>query len=387
VQADVSLPRFAFNAGTLTGAGVLTLEESFAWTGGTISGAGRTIIASNAVATVSGGANKGLDSDRVLENRGTVDWSGGNLDFNSFSGGGSGRIENAVGALWISSGSGDRSVFRTGHSDLNSAPLARFDNAGTFRLGTNGGRMFLDVALECHGFLEVVSGELVLRSVTHTFDPGVGFGGAGTLRIQSPIVVGAPLNFSTLNVVFEGGATLTGAFNLANGPGGTITVSKTMTFPGSMTIAGVLTIGDASFTATINSTLTLEATGVLNNPGTVRVAQFVNNGGTINGNPPLLLVPGPSPLRIERILLADSAAGGGGAGEVRPAGSGQVVVLKWRATPGERFGIESTTDLRTWTDLAAVVSETGPGSFEAALPAEGVALRFYRLRRLLLGSD
>jgi hypothetical protein len=36
----------------------------------------------------------------------------------------------------------------------------------------------------------------------------------------------------------------------------------------------------------MNGTLALESTGVLNNPGTVQVGQFVNNGGTINGNPP-----------------------------------------------------------------------------------------------------
>jgi hypothetical protein len=309
-----------------------------------------------------------------------VDWSGGNLDFNSFSGGGSGRIENAVGALWISSGSGDRSIFRTGHSDQNSAPLARFDNAGTFRLGTNGGRVFLDVALECHGLLEVSSGELLLRSVTHTFDPGAGFGGAGTLRFQSPIVVGAPLDFSTLNVVFEGGATLTGAFNLANSPGGTITVSKTMTFPGSMTIAGVLTIGDATLTATINSTLTLEATGVLNNPGTVRVAQFVNNGGTINGNPPVLLAPSPGPVVVQ-IQVTNVAGEGTGPGDVRATGSDRLVTLKWRAAPGDHFIIQSSVDLQQWTNLPAMITKEESGEFEAILSTGDGSGKFYRLRR------
>ena len=150
---------------------------------------------------------------------------------------------------------------------------------------------------------------------------------------------------------------------------------------GAMTIAGTLTVGGATFTVTINGTLTLETMGTLNNPGTVQVGQFVNNGGTINGNPPVLLSPGQAPLRIEGISLTDAGIEASGPNDVRAAGAERTVTLKWHATPGDRFVIESTTDLRAWVKLPAVITESSLGSFEAALPAEGADARFYRLRR------
>jgi hypothetical protein len=249
-------------------------------------------------------------------------------------------------------------------------------------MGTNGGRLFMDVPFNQTGLTEILSGELILRSTTHTLGVNSTLGGAGTLRLQSPVTLLAAVNFVTLNVFFESGASVSGAFTLSNEAGGTITVNQTMSLASSMTIAGTLTVSSASQTLTINGTLTLNSSGVLNNPGTVRVGQFVSNGGTINGNPPVLLAPSPAPLRIEQIGLADTTGETVGPGDVGAAGSSQMVVLKWRAAPGGRFVVQSSNDLRNWADLPAVILESSAGVFQATLQAEGARVRFYRLRRL-----
>jgi hypothetical protein len=85
-------------------------------------------------------------------------------------------------------------------------------------------------------------------------------------------------------------------------------------------------------------------------------------------------------LRIESIQLKELAEGGDGPNG-RAAGANRTVLLKWRAAPTDRFVIESTPDLRVWTDLPVVVTEAAPGMFEATLPAGRNSETFYRLRR------
>lgn len=155
---------------------------------------------------------------------------------------------DANGAVWESAGSGDRFFSASGFVDVNSPP-PRLNNFGLFRMGTNGRRLFMDVPLNQTETNEVQSGELILRSTTHTFGFNSTFGGTGTLPLQSPITRIAAVNFVTLNVVFESGASVSDAFMLSNGAGGTITFSDTMSFPGSMTIAGRLTVGRVSLPA------------------------------------------------------------------------------------------------------------------------------------------
>ncbi|PYJ95907.1 MAG: hypothetical protein DME23_22450 [Verrucomicrobia bacterium] len=179
---------------------------------------------------------------------------------------------------------------------------------------------------------------------------------------------------------FEGGASLTGTNTLSNGAAGMITFNKSMTVPGSMDIAGELVIGGASLTVTINGALTLESSGELDNPGTLNVGAFVNNGGVIVGNPPQV-VPGlaPASLRIDQIQLVRSSRVG--LLDRNSASALYEVALTWQAQPNQGFVIESSNDLSRWTAESANVVEDSPGRYRGALQV-GATARFFRLHRL-----
>ncbi len=133
-----------------------------------MTGSGRTI----AQGSLSIGGSVGLDAGRVLENRGTATWSAGSIDLNAGSGGGSGRIENAAGALFEASG--DNTLSATGFSDRNTvAGFPAFNNAGTLRKAGGAGITAIDVALNNTGTVQVASGTLSLR------DGGVSSGSIG----------------------------------------------------------------------------------------------------------------------------------------------------------------------------------------------------------------
>ncbi len=125
---------FSQSSGVLSGSGDVTLSGAFTWTSGMMGGTGRTIIPFAGTATLIGGGTKGLDGSRVFENRGTVTWTGGAIDLNAGSTGGSGRIENAAGGLFgIQT---DNAISATGFADLNT-PAPRLNNPGT--LGKSAG--------------------------------------------------------------------------------------------------------------------------------------------------------------------------------------------------------------------------------------------------------
>jgi len=139
-------------------------------------------------------------------------------------------------------------------------------------------------------------------------------------------------------------------------------------------------VNNASATLRINATLTLNSGGTLNNSGTLSVAAFVDNGGTIIGAEPVVVATILGMFRIEQIQLSDPA--GPNPLEAGRAGTGnRNLILKWHAGAGQQFHLESTSDLRTWTELPAMVTEVNPGSFQVTVPAQG-GIRFYRLRRL-----
>jgi hypothetical protein len=196
------------------------------------------------------------------------------------------------------------------------------------------------------------------------------------------MALGAPLSLGSLNVIFEGSATISGEFPLSNAPGGTIAINRTMTVPGSLTVGGTLVIGSAGYIVTISGTLTLEATGVITNPGTLRVGAFVNLGGTVIGNPPQIvgLGAGIGPLRIDTIRGASA-----GLDWLLPpvlGSAGTEVIIRWRANAGEVIRLEASRDLRIWTAVSAPVSEVEPGVFEChfGLPTQE-PFRCFRLRR------
>ena len=58
---------------------------------------------------------------------------------------------------------------------------------------------------------------------------------------------------------------------------------------------------------TVNAPLTLGATGTLNNPGTVRAASFIDLGGTVVGNAPVLILPQDPQFALLGVRLVDAS--------------------------------------------------------------------------------
>jgi hypothetical protein len=384
VAADLVIAQtINFNNGTLSGAGNLAVEGVLNWADGTMSAGGITAVSPGGRLVISGANIKVLN--RTLRNEGLVEWTGGQINFggSTFNNQSNGVfVANVAGTLAASGGSpvfNNAGTFvKTNTGTVTISGIA-FNNSGGVALGA--GAITMNSAATHSGSYNLGAGTaLNFTGGTHTFNVGSAFSGTGTVQVQTPIVLATSLNFGTLEVVFLGSATVSGNFLIANTSGGIINVNKTMTFPGSITIGGTLTVGGATSTVTINGTLTLDAAGVLNNPGTVRVAQFVNNGGTINGNPPVLLAPSPSPVVVQ-IQVMNVPGDGTGPGDVQATGSGRLVTLKWRATPGDQFIIESSANLQQWTNLPAVITGANSGEFEAIISAVDGNARFYRLRR------
>jgi hypothetical protein len=237
----------------------------------------------------------------------------------------------------------------------------------------------MDVPLESTGTMEVASGELWLRRSTHTFNPGATFSGTGTLRFASPITLTTGINLSTLQVFFQDSASVSGVFSLSCEPGGSITFSKSMTIPGFVSVAGTLTVGAANLTVTISETLTLEATGVISNPGTLQVGVFVDNGGTIIGNAPVIIGLAAPVFAISRVQFEGGSTTTSEAG-LAFATVPEILVLRWKSRPSETFVVESSPDLRDWQDMAASIDEVPAGDYEAWIFAPSDPQCFFRIR-------
>jgi hypothetical protein len=380
--------RFTFSNGALSGTGKLVLANEFNWTAGTMLDTGVTELAEGAAAFISGGADKILRNGRRLLNRTTLTVSGGRLILDNLATAGA-TLEN-LGTLNVIDGA---NIHWNNFS--NSRPVS-FINAGTFHksgagtatdittpfvndgaVGVESGVLRIRQDSTHNGLLQIENGaQLVLSDGAHAIGADAAFAGAGALVFQRPLTLLGSMSFGTLNVIFEGGATVSGNFPIANSAGGTITVNKTMTFPGSMTIAGELLVGSASHTVTINGTLTLEATGLINNPGTIRVGEFVDHGGTIEGNPPVLIAAAPF-FSIESITIEEDEGVAAQGAESR--NQNRHLVLRWSAVAGGSFALESSNDLAIWTEQPAGIEEVAPGQYRAVLaPAESKA--FLRLR-------
>ncbi|MBL8481950.1 MAG: choice-of-anchor D domain-containing protein, partial [Rhodocyclaceae bacterium] len=235
--------QFTQSGGTLSGSSNLTVTGAAVLSGGTMSGAGRTIL--QAGATISGGATN-LDSGRVLENQigSTVAWSAGNIDMNNVNGGGSGRIENAG----TFDASNNNTVFATGFGDVNSAPLARFDNSGTFRKSAGAGTTSIQVTFNNTGNVQVQSGTLNLSA-----------GGAHSGNFN--VLAGTTLQF--------GGGTHTISAGTITSPGRVLVSSGSVNITAAYSIAGLTEITGG----------TLDISG-----GAATTGQYTQSSGTLSGS-------------------------------------------------------------------------------------------------------
>lgn len=298
---DVDLNQLELRSGTLGGSGTLSITNRMDWTGGGMNGVGRTVIASGATlhaALPSGGSLNG----RVLDNRGTIVWSGsGNIGFVNA------VITNLPGGLFLAQGDGGMTFV----SGVN-----RFDNAGTFRksirggtlevvdftrsgsfnnfgsleiqagtfLGnaafTNSGRVQLSSDTTCRlasggsasGMFETpATGLMEWTGGTFTLNPGAQLGGAGQYR----------LNGISATVVGNGDVAVE-KFDLVNG-------SSTWSGSGSLIILNAMRWTGGTMGGTGRTLIAPNATLSLANANGVGLQRFLENAGAVAWTGPGLI--------------------------------------------------------------------------------------------------
>jgi hypothetical protein len=280
-----------------------------------------------------------------------------------------GRIENEAGGTFVTDGSGSFGRSSAGNVAFNNAGLfIKRNAANTFfdsnvPFNSNGGTVNIEAGtldFQASGaysgqFSPSAGGTLRFVSGTHSLNSGASFAGLGTVRFQAPVQLGAAVNLSNVNAVFESSASVSGSFTISNSPGGTITVAKAMTFPGSIDAGGTFVLTSGSLVVSDSGTFTLQSSGTLNNPGTnFSVCSFVNNGGAIIGNPPVVTCPNQPPQIVmqpqsQRILVGSNVTF-----TVTAVGS-LPLAYQWRFN-GANLSGETSTSL---TRVNAQVSDGG----------------------------
>ena len=184
----------------------------------------------------------------------------------------------------------------------------------------------------------------------------------------------AVLAEGTLSLNDSSSVTGTGLFTLASAA--TLTLDHTVNMPGSLTATGTVLVANSSVVFTITNKLTLATGGVLNNPGTVQVGVYENDGGTVIGNAPIIL--GPAGLVVSNLRLVQ----GPGVDSRRKSpldAVGTELLMTWSGpAPGNRV-VERSFDLRHWTRVEATPRQISPGRFEARLGPSIAGAVFYRL--------
>ena len=210
-----------------------------------------------------------------------------------------------------------------------------------------------------------------------TLAAGSVLSGTGTIRLEGPnrVLLAGDVTFGSGLLEMTGSSSIAGSFTLTIDPGSELRFDHSSTIPGSVIVDGVLHNSSATATLTINGMLTLNPSGMLNNPGTLRASVFVNNGGTIIGNPPVALAP-PA-LRIDDVQVSGATAEARASGAT---GATREVRLFWTAPAGARFIVERSTDLSGWTKVGAAITESVPGTYVAVVTSTGPSGSFYRLR-------
>ncbi|MGE0860556.1 MAG: choice-of-anchor D domain-containing protein, partial [Gammaproteobacteria bacterium] len=261
-SSNVNVETLNMNGGTLVSSGELVVSQTAAFTGGVQSGPGLTVVEDTATATINGGL--GLDAGRILENRSTLTWNSGSIDLNATSTGGSGRLDNAVGAVFNAGANG--TLRATTFGDIGALPdMGRVNNFGTFRK-TGAGTVTVDALFNNVGTVDLLSGNLELNSGSSVTGD---ISGAGTLRFGGGThILGATADVSVGNLQLGGG---------------------TLTHAGSMNVTGTTSLSGGSHT--LNGTVTslgstlISSSGVLtvNAPG-ASVSTLTMTGGTIGGS-------------------------------------------------------------------------------------------------------
>lgn len=261
VNNSSTIANFAHSTGILSGAGniVISGAASLALSNLTSVMTGPGITTLKGTTAIGGYA---IDNGRVLRNEGTATLTGG-IQLNRVNDGGSGRIDNAAGALF------DIKTFNTfisatAHSDINTRPgFPAFNNDGTLRrssVGTYG----IAVAVRNSGLIELTTGNLnlsgggthsgdanlatgttlALGGGTHEILAGATFAGEGTLQVSGnamvdfkvPTLIASRFNHNT-GILGGADLTLSGPTTLALS-----NLTSVMTGPGTTTLKGLTSI-------------------------------------------------------------------------------------------------------------------------------------------------
>ena len=213
----------------------------------------------------------------------------------------------------------------------------------------------------------------------HQLSPTALLSGEGAVALAAPFSLGADLDLGGLDVTLRDAGTLEGNFILTFGPTGSLTVLKSLTFPGSIVMGGHLDVPGVGTVFTVSRTLTLAATGTIANQGTLRAGQFLNlaGPGSITGNAPVEIgLPGPG--ASVRISLVPPGR------EARTASDGPArdqVRLNWDAPAGLKFVVEASRDCQHWMKQKNVVGERSPGRYEVSVGESDLPDCFYRVRQ------
>ncbi|MFT3820004.1 MAG: choice-of-anchor D domain-containing protein [Rubrivivax sp.] len=272
---------FNQSGGVLQGAD-LTIASAASITNGQMRGSGSTIL--QGPTTISGNG-LGLDSGRVLDNRGVLTWTGGYIDLNSTNGAGAGMIDNRAGSTFVASGAGAYAIYASNYGAADNGADAVFNNAGTFRKSGSGATdvTIVEVAFNNNGAVLAQTGVLNLAkggTSTGSLDVSAGAvlgftggtyqlnGGSitalGTLRVTGTAAVNVdmPYHIAGTTEIHQ-----SGSFNLLGGDAST----------GALVQSGGSLNGSGTFTVTGPATITY---GEHRGSGTTRL----QGASTIGGN-------------------------------------------------------------------------------------------------------
>jgi hypothetical protein len=244
------------SGGVLSGNQLVTVLGGMTWSDATMSGSGRTVIPPGVTLAINPAGAVSLNT-RVLENGGTVLWTGASIFV------GNAVITNRAGALFQAANAASLS-FNGG--------VSRFDNAGTFRK-TAGGTTTVNSSMTFNNYntVEVQAGMLSL-------------GGGGVNDGTMDFPAGTTLNLSGGTFTQSAGGSITGAGNFIVTGGATANLGGLVNLTGPHTFSN----GEVNLTGNYfctNNVLTISSGTVnFNGTGLVQPTTVTLSGGVLSGN-------------------------------------------------------------------------------------------------------
>lgn len=316
INADVtwSVASVTLSGGPIvTASGDLTITDTFSWTSGFIIGGNnhKIVLAAGTTSTRTGGT---LHTDAILENRGTMTYSGALPS-------GSGRFDNvSPGLLLLAGTSVSERIVNSGTVRKTTGASFTHGNtlASTGTLHVQEGTLILSGgANSVAGTLNIGDGTLLRLNNTSTLQPGLTFAGTGILEFAATVqvlsayahpgltrVVGSQAVFDNAASVTFAALTHTGGFldiqrptATITGPftrtGGTLrTTGNTLTFAGAGTQSLDLSVASTFANLAVASGTTLvevqaannaTVTGTLTNLGVIRKTRTMAIGSNVFG--------------------------------------------------------------------------------------------------------